>query len=500
MARLMCRRALWFQRDGGSHNFIVAAARMVTTRSNLLVADTLSEAVGDRFFEDRYSPEPAVNGAIEFFWRYMQAGTVAAGTTEMLQRDLSRGDVPRRAHPGDRSGRGPAFDHRQAHRRPRRRGGGASLGAGPERAPCAARRGRRDRARSRSPARALRGAGRGRGVPRRGSRGGALADRGDAAPTGNGRPLAKLSAHGRLEHGDLFESWDVATVDGHVVQITSNTELIGSKVGPFVNREPPETIGAADPLSPIEHALLHVLPSWYLLGAAEHALDLATVYATERVQFGQPIASYQGVAFPLADACSELQALYELALDSLHRVYASPEVGARRRARFALGGARCRAPGVADIAPSARRGRVLRRARPHHHHARTPGAAAVARRPRGVDGRARGWPWRRRASTASSPRPAAESLGVAVVEQRDRVRTRRRRSRVDRQQHPRDPAALLGGEEHRGPGHVPRQPLGGQKPTSTTSVASARRRRGCPWASRCARSRCCSRGCSAGRG
>ena len=89
MARLMCRRALWFQRDGGSHNFIVAAARMVTTRSNLLVADALSEAVGDRFFEDRYSPEPAVNGAIEFFWRYMQAGTVAAGTTEMLQRDLS---------------------------------------------------------------------------------------------------------------------------------------------------------------------------------------------------------------------------------------------------------------------------------------------------------------------------------------------------------------------------------------------------------------------------
>ena len=141
----------------------------------------------------------------------------------------------------------------------------------------------------------------------------------------NGRPLAKLSAHGRLEHGDLFESWDVVTVDGHVVQIAANAELIGSKVGPFVNREPPDTLGPADDLSPIEHALLHVLPSWYLLGAAERALDLATVYATERVQFGQPIASYQGVAFPLADACSELQALYELALDSLHRVYASPE-------------------------------------------------------------------------------------------------------------------------------------------------------------------------------
>ena len=48
------------------------------------------------------------------------------------------------------------------------------------------------------------------------------------------------------------------------------------------------------------------------------------MYATERVQFGSPIASYQAVAFPLADACAELQALYELALDSLRSVYERP--------------------------------------------------------------------------------------------------------------------------------------------------------------------------------
>ena len=42
------------------------------------------------------------------------------------------------------------------------------------------------------------------------------------------------------------------------------------------------------------------------------------------MQFGSPIASYQGVAFPLADACSETQALYELALDSLQSVYSAP--------------------------------------------------------------------------------------------------------------------------------------------------------------------------------
>jgi hypothetical protein len=141
----------------------------------------------------------------------------------------------------------------------------------------------------------------------------------------DGRPLGMLSPHGRIEHGDLFDAWDVVTADGEAVELTPSTELIGSKVGPFVNRVPGETVGAVDPVSPIEQALLHVLPSWYLLGAAEQALDLATVYATERVQFGQPIASYQGVAFPLADAGSELQALYELALDSLHRVYVAPD-------------------------------------------------------------------------------------------------------------------------------------------------------------------------------
>ena len=86
----MCRRALWFQRDGGSHDFVVSAARMITTRANLQAAETLSEAVGDRFFEDRYAAQPALGGATEFFWRYMQAGTIVSGTTEMLQRQLAR--------------------------------------------------------------------------------------------------------------------------------------------------------------------------------------------------------------------------------------------------------------------------------------------------------------------------------------------------------------------------------------------------------------------------
>jgi acyl-CoA dehydrogenase len=139
-----------------------------------------------------------------------------------------------------------------------------------------------------------------------------------------GRPLGLLSPHGRLEHGDLFEEWDVLNTDGDALHVAASPDLLGSKVGPFVNRTAPNTLGSADPVSPTEQALLHVLSSWYVLGALEQALDLATMYATERVAFGAPIASYQGVAFPLADACSELQALYELALHSLWGIYQAP--------------------------------------------------------------------------------------------------------------------------------------------------------------------------------
>ncbi len=145
-----------------------------------------------------------------------------------------------------------------------------------------------------------------------------------------GAPLVALSPGGRFEHGDLFPTWRALTTDGTVRTVRPTGARIGSKVGPFVNLDPPTVdtplVDADDePLTAVEAALLHALPAWYLLGAAERALDLATVYATERVQFGSPISKYQGVAFPLADACSELQALYELGLFTMHRVYAASD-------------------------------------------------------------------------------------------------------------------------------------------------------------------------------
>src|SRR5579872_2571 len=52
------------------------------------------------------------------------------------------------------------------------------------------------------------------------------------------------------------------------------------------------------------------------LGRAERALELATRWAAERVQFGQPIGKFQGVSFKLADMVVELRAADLLTLQA----------------------------------------------------------------------------------------------------------------------------------------------------------------------------------------
>jgi alkylation response protein AidB-like acyl-CoA dehydrogenase len=48
------------------------------------------------------------------------------------------------------------------------------------------------------------------------------------------------------------------------------------------------------------------------VGAATRALELSTAFANERVQFGEPIAAFQGVAFMLADMAAEIMAAKSL--------------------------------------------------------------------------------------------------------------------------------------------------------------------------------------------
>lgn len=53
------------------------------------------------------------------------------------------------------------------------------------------------------------------------------------------------------------------------------------------------------------------------VGAAQTSLDEAIAYAGEREAFGAPIASYQGVAFPLVEACARLSAARHLCYEAL---------------------------------------------------------------------------------------------------------------------------------------------------------------------------------------
>ena len=54
---------------------------------------------------------------------------------------------------------------------------------------------------------------------------------------------------------------------------------------------------------------LRLLTAAVQLGTAQRAVDYASKYATERIAFGQPIAAFQGVSFPLAEAQMRLEQL-----------------------------------------------------------------------------------------------------------------------------------------------------------------------------------------------
>jgi len=56
------------------------------------------------------------------------------------------------------------------------------------------------------------------------------------------------------------------------------------------------------------------------VGRARRVLDMATQWAAERVQFGQPIGRFQGIGFPLADMATELEAAELLTLRAAWRL------------------------------------------------------------------------------------------------------------------------------------------------------------------------------------
>jgi len=67
------------------------------------------------------------------------------------------------------------------------------------------------------------------------------------------------------------------------------------------------------------------------LGIAEGAFEEALKYSTVRKQFGQPISSFQGISFQLADMATELEAARAL----LYTAAAKVTAGAPDKTRFA---------------------------------------------------------------------------------------------------------------------------------------------------------------------
>jgi hypothetical protein len=72
-------------------------------------------------------------------------------------------------------------------------------------------------------------------------------------------------------------------------------------------------------------ALALTLPCWTLLGILDRALDMTRQYVLARKQFGQSLASFQGVQFQLTDAEVERVGLGELAKYTLWSSRARPD-------------------------------------------------------------------------------------------------------------------------------------------------------------------------------
>ena len=92
-----------------------------------------------------------------------------------------------------------------------------------------------------------------------------------------------------------------------------------------VDLNPLAEAGGAEAVGDVAIGL--VLPCWTLLGMLDRAVVLTAAYVNERQQFGQPLASFQGVQFQLTDAEVERVGVTELAMHALWSI-ASRQPGA----------------------------------------------------------------------------------------------------------------------------------------------------------------------------
>ena len=98
---------------------------------------------------------------------------------------------------------------------------------------------------------------------------------------------------------DLDLRWVAVTLDGHRFQAAASPADEPVRESAFVT---PLELSALDDRGQADLAFGILLPCWTLLGMLDRAIELAARHVQEREQFGQPLASFQGVQFQLTDA------------------------------------------------------------------------------------------------------------------------------------------------------------------------------------------------------
>ena len=124
--------------------------------------------------------------------------------------------------------------------------------------------------------------------------------------------VADVSPSGPL--AALDHRWAAVTLDGHRSLATPRPSSSRPRTSAFVTEldlDPVDDAGRGDV------ALGLVLPCWTLLGMLDRAFELTRTHVLEREQFGQPLASFQGVQFQMTDAEVERSGVEELAKYSL---------------------------------------------------------------------------------------------------------------------------------------------------------------------------------------
>ena len=111
----------------------------------------------------------------------------------------------------------------------------------------------------------------------------------------------------------LAKRWAAVTLHGVRSTATAQSQAGPALVAGLTLTEV-DTVGADDV------ALALVLPCWTLLGMLDRAMDLTIAHVRLRQQFGQPLASFQGVQFQLTDAEVERSGLDMLAKHALWSV------------------------------------------------------------------------------------------------------------------------------------------------------------------------------------